>query len=155
MSSYLCIKNYQAKMATAFTFMDLTSGRCAGQLAVTSKCWRLWTHREGFRFSLGHRFGNFNSVGPVVKLCMADVDIKSRALPQKSMWDSLFWKHLEWPWPRNTDSGHLKLRVPMWKLQHEVWEFYRTEAVINQSKFKTHWWVRQRGSSGKVGEALL
>lgn len=118
-------------MGTAFTFMDLTSGRCAGQLAVTSKCWRLWTHREGFSFSLGHRFGSFNSVGPVVKLCMAGVDIKSRALTQKRMWDSLLWKQLEWPW--NTDAGHLKLRVPMWKLQPEVWEFYRTEASLNHT----------------------
>lgn len=55
---------------------------------------------------------------------------------------------------RNTDLGYLKYHVKTRNQFHRVFTVLQY-IVINQDKFRIHWWIHQRGRYIKMGEALV
>lgn len=58
----------------------------------------------------------------------------------------MVWKHI---------FSLPKIHVPMLKQFHGVLQFYGTMRIINQRKFKVHWWVPQGENYNKMREYVL
>lgn len=56
----------------------------------------------------------------------------------------------------STKARKCRLRLPQVPCSsvEAISEFYRSKKVVDQKKFKLHWWAHKRGGYSKMGEAF-